>query len=89
MNYRVEQLAKQALINSTVYGNTDAVYRPEGYLASVSQDFVQEYTNLIINECIKACGNHNDVEGFGVYPIRVVLITKACENNIREHFGIP
>lgn len=48
----------------------------------------QKATNSVMNECIRACYNHTDIERFGVYPIRVAMITKACENNIREHFGL-
>ena len=48
----IEQLASKALIKSTVNGSTDLVYRPEGYSACISQDFVRKYTELLLIEVL-------------------------------------
>lgn len=48
----------------------------------------EKFAELIIKECVKACALHDDVESFGIYPIRVAMVTKSCENNINLHFGV-
>jgi hypothetical protein len=48
----------------------------------------EKFAELIVKECVKACSNHNDVECFGIYPVRVWMVTEACTNNIKEHFGV-
>lgn len=62
--------------------------RPGKFTAGEYDYNLQKFAELIVKECIKSCGNHPDVENFGVLPIRAVIVTKSCENNIREHFGI-
>ena len=47
-----------------------------------------KFALLIVQECADACYKHKDVESFGIYPIRVAMVTKACSDNIKEHFGV-
>ena len=49
---------------------------------------LQEFAEMLIKECADACYKHKDVESFGIYPVRVAMVTKACSDNIKEHFGI-
>ena len=48
----------------------------------------ERFAELIIRECADACYKHKDVESFGIYPVRVAMVTKACSDNIKEHFGV-
>jgi hypothetical protein len=48
----------------------------------------EKFAELIVRECADACYEHKDVESFGIYPIRVAMVTKACSDNIKEHFGV-
>ena len=52
----MEKLSNQALINITTNGSTDSVYRPEGYTACVSKDFVHEYTRLLYEYLMEESG---------------------------------
>lgn len=47
----------------------------------------QKFAQAIVQECINACESH-DIESFGILPIRAVMVTKSCQNNIKEHFGV-
>ena len=51
-------------------------------------DFSEKFAELIVKECADACYKHKDVESFGIYPVRVAMVTKACSYNIKEHFGV-
>ncbi len=46
------------------------------------------FAELIVRECADACYKHKEVESFGIYPVRVAMVTKACSDNIKEHFGV-
>ncbi len=48
----------------------------------------ERFAELIVRECADACYKHKDVESFGIYPVRVAMVTKACSDNIKEHFGV-
>ena len=48
----------------------------------------EKFAELIVKECVKACALHSDVESFGIYPIRVAMVTKSCEDNIKLYFGV-
>ena len=50
--------------------------------------FNKKFAELIVKECANACYKHKDVESFGIYPVRVAMVTKACSDNIKEHFGV-
>jgi len=50
--------------------------------------FAERFAQLIVRECADACYKHKDVESFGIYPVRVAMVTKACSDNIKEHFGV-
>jgi len=50
--------------------------------------FAERFAELIVRECADACYKHKDVESFGIYPVRVAMVTKACSDNIKEHFGV-
>ena len=48
----------------------------------------EKFAELIVRECADACYKHKDVESFGIYPIRVAMVTKACSDNIKQHFRV-
>jgi uncharacterized protein (DUF924 family) len=77
MNELIQELVEQA--DSTIYDQLDS---------NALDPFVQKFAELIIRECISACRNHRDVERFGIYPARVAMVTEACVDNIKEHFGV-
>ncbi len=52
------------------------------------QKFAERFAELIVKECADACYKHKDVESFGIYPVRVAMVTKACSDNIKQHFGV-
>jgi hypothetical protein len=53
----------------------------------VQRASVEWLIDLIIDECVKSAAQHEDLESFGVYPLRVAMVTAACQKNIREHFS--
>ena len=77
MNERIRLLAGQAGItdNNLSDGN-------------MSHTDLKKFAELIVRECADACYKHKDVESFGIYPIRVAMVTKACSDNIKQHFGV-
>ena len=83
MNERIKQLDEQAKI--------DYDLRPEIARAPVwigTDEELAKFAELIVRECADACYKHKDVESFGIYPVRVAMVTKACSDNIKEHFGV-
>ncbi len=77
MNERIRELAEQA------------GYKPIGTFADeLMEIYNKKFAALIVKECADACYKHKDVESFGIYPIRVAMVTKACSDNIKEHFGV-
>ena len=84
MNEKIKQLALDAGIGFTLWDDSGREmidnYTPEERLA--------EFAELIAKECADACYKHKDVESFGIYPIRVAMVTKACSDNIKQHFGV-
>ena len=59
------------------------------YATYIVPDPIKEkFAELIVRECADACYKHKDVESFGIYPIRVAMVTKACSDNIKQHFGV-
>jgi len=46
-----------------------------------------KFAELIVKECINSCENHN-LESFGILPVRAHMVTKSCQNNIKQHFGV-
>ena len=84
MNEKIKQLALDAGIGFTLWDDSGREmidnYTPEERLA--------EFAELIVKECADACYKHKDVESFGIYPIRVAMVTKACSDNIKQHFGV-
>lgn len=83
MNKLVEEFAVQA--KKFAIEQMGHPHDPTLFSARV---FQEKFAELIVNECITACSNHKDVESFGIYPIRVAMVTEACRNNIKEHFGL-
>ena len=73
MNDKIKQLALQA---------------GQGEPFHIPPEFIEKFAELIVRECADACYKHKDVESFGIYPIRVAMVTKACSDNIKEHFGV-
>ena len=55
---------------------------------NIPDEFCEKFAELIVRECADACYKHKDVESFGIYPVRVAMVTKACSDNIKEHFGV-
>lgn len=84
MNKRIEELAiiARSQADQTFYALSHGI---EG-MPPYKDVFNEEFAKLIIQECIYACGKHKDIESFGIYPIRVALVTRACERNIEQHF---
>ena len=84
MNERIKRLALDAGIGFTLWDDSGREmidnYTPEEYL--------EKFAELIVRECADACYKHKDVESFGIYPIRVAMVTKACSDNIKQHFGV-
>ena len=84
MNEKIKQLALDAGIGFVLWDDSGREmidnYTPEEYL--------EKFAELIVRECADACYKHKDVESFGIYPIRVAMVTKACSDNIKEHFGV-
>ena len=84
MNERIKQLALDAGIGFTLWDDSGREmidnYTPEEYL--------EKFAEQIVRECADACYKHKDVESFGIYPIRVAMVTKACSDNIKQHFGV-
>ena len=84
MNERIKQLALDAGIGFTLWDDSGREmidnYTPEEYL--------EKFAELIVRECADACYKHKDVESFGIYPIRVAMVTKACSDNIKQHFRV-
>ncbi len=79
MNERIEQLAKEhGLIHD---------YMSIGERNDALKKF-ERFAELIVRECADACYKHKDVESFGIYPVRVAMVTKACSDNIKQHFGV-
>ena len=75
MNERIRQLAEQAGYS-------------KDFLAIGLPNNMEKFAELIVKECADACYKHKDVESFGIYPVRVAMVTKACSDNIKEHFGV-
>ena len=75
MNERIKQLAEQAGYS-------------KDFLAIGLPNNMEKFAELIVKECADACYKHKDVESFGIYPVRVAMVTKACSDNIKEHFGV-
>ena len=73
MNDKIKQLALQA---------------GQGEPFHIPPEFIEKFAELIVRECADACYKHKDVESFGIYPIRVAMVTKACSDNIKQHFGV-
>ena len=84
MNEKIKQLALDAGIGFTLWDDSGREmidnYTPEEEL--------ERFAELIVRECADACYKHKDVESFGIYPIRVAMVTKACSDNIKQHFGV-
>jgi hypothetical protein len=55
---------------------------------NIPDEFCKKFAESIVRECADACYKHKDVESFGIYPVRVAMVTKACSDNIKEHFGV-
>ena len=79
MNNRIRELAEQA--------GLDIIFHLDEM--GVDGEFeLWKFAEMIVQECANACYKHKDVESFGIYPVRVAMVTKACADNIREHFGV-
>ena len=78
MNEKIKEFAKQAWpgLPSHWWDSRDGA------------EAVEKFAELIVRECADACYKHKDVESFGIYPIRVAMVTKACSDNIKQHFGV-
>ena len=76
MNEKIKLLAEQASSRYDQAPGIKLILNPE------------KFAELIVQECADACYKHKDVESFGIYPIRVAMVTKACSDNIKQHFGV-
>ena len=80
MNEKIKELALQAM--------TYVTHNPKANKLNSGDMFDEKFAELIVRECADACYKHKDVESFGIYPIRVAMVTKACSDNIKQHFGV-
>jgi hypothetical protein len=89
MNERIRELAEQArnyaLDEKRIY---EQVHNTEQCMEEYREVYNKKFAELIVRECADACYKHKDVESFGIYPVRVAMVTKACSDNIKEHFGV-
>ena len=83
MNERIRLLAKQAGLEF----DDDLALESEPIYYTTQKD-LEKFAELIVKECADACYKHKDVESFGIYPVRVAMVTKACSDNIKQHFGV-
>ena len=83
MNEKIKQFSKQAIHYAASRPMPELKDR-DLYLDNLFEKFAE----LIVQECADACYKHKDVESFGIYPIRVAMVTKACSDNIKQHFGV-
>jgi Zn finger protein HypA/HybF involved in hydrogenase expression len=58
-----------------------------GFYANPDIEKFEKFAELIVRECIAACAKH-DIESFGILSVRAAMVTKSCQNNIKEHFGV-
>jgi len=79
VNERIKLLAVEAKL---------IALEPNGFDQNNLSKAQQKFAELIVRECADACYKHKDVESFGIYPVRVAMVTKACSDNIKEHFGV-
>ena len=86
MNERIRQLAEQSELWDRLDPRSLGI--PGGSTESRWGEELQEFAELIVRECADACYKHKDVESFGIYPVRVAMVTKACSDNIKQHFGV-
>ena len=82
MNEKIKQLKEQARDFYLLQEDLDCSIRELHELVD------EKFAELIVQECISACSNHKDIESFGILPIRTAMVTNACENNIKDHFGV-
>ena len=83
MNEKIKQFSEQAIHYAASRPMPELKDR-DLYLDNLFEKFAE----LIVRECADACYKHKDVESFGIYPIRVAMVTKACSDNIKQHFGV-
>ena len=83
MNEKIKQFGEQAIHYAASRPMPELKDR-DLYLDNLFEKFAE----LIVRECADACYKHKDVESFGIYPIRVAMVTKACSDNIKQHFGV-
>ena len=83
MNEKIKQFGEQAIHYAASRPMPELKDR-DLYLDNLFEKFAE----LIVGECADACYKHKDVESFGIYPIRVAMVTKACSDNIKQHFGV-
>lgn len=84
MNERIRELA---IASDLVSDDGNRLVSPWMEHVDLS-DPVDKFVELIVQECVNACYNHADVEAFGICPARVAIVTQACADNIKAHFGI-
>ncbi len=88
MNERMKIIVKKAHEYADQHWREDGYPFFEEYHQVFSNNYQQKFAELIVRECADACYKHKDVESFGIYPVRVAMVTKACSDNIKEHFGV-
>ena len=89
MNEKIRELISQSYEATTV--TTIDPFTQEvvvDFIDGTKPFFNQEkFAELIVKECINSCENHN-LESFGILPVRAHMVTKSCQNNIKQHFGV-
>lgn len=96
MNEQIKQLAEQSGIHFSRAGILDG--DPNGIAKFVSYSKFEEYTKLLVQECVNICLNENvsnldmnTLRESGKFTIQE-LATKSCGENlakrIERHFGV-
>lgn len=78
MNKRLKQLADEAADFAAFRCTMD-----DGGLQQFNDLYMEKYAKLIVDECIEACAEH-DMESFGIFPIRALMVTRSCQKNIKQ-----
>lgn len=78
MNKRIDQLAAKAADFAALEVATN-----DGGLKEFNKLYMDKFAELIVEECIQACSDH-DMESFGIFPIRALMVTTSCQKNIRR-----
>jgi hypothetical protein len=78
MNKRLQQLADKAADYAAFQCTMD-----DAGLQQFNDMYMSKYAQLIVEECVEACADH-DMESFGIFPIRALMVTRSCQKNLKR-----